>query len=153
MLYNEELKTTETQEQITVVEFCQLRRIPIVHIPNEGKRSAVAGGILKRAGMQSGFPDLFIPKASKGYHGLFIEMKVGKNKPTERQNEWLKTLSEEGYAVCVRYGSADAIATIERYLGQNREPTAGNFCVSCGDEIPEGRTVCPNCEVTGTAHS
>ena len=23
-----------------------------------------------------------------------------------------------------------------------------NFCVMCGDIIPEGRTVCPNCENT-----
>ena len=28
---------------------------------------------------------------------------------------------------------------------------SSNYCVSCGDEIPEGRFVCPNCEKIGKA--
>ena len=107
---------SEEEEQVAVVKWCKLHGVPVVHVPNEGKRSAAAGAALKRAGMQSGFPDLFIPKPVNGYHGLMIEMKVGKNKPTANQIEWLKTLAGEGYATCVRWGSDSTIQTIERYL-------------------------------------
>ena len=37
-------------------------------------------------------PDLFLPVGRGSYHGLFIELKYGKNKPTEKQTEWLKSL-------------------------------------------------------------
>ena len=110
------MRPNEEQEQAAVVDWCDLHGIPVVHIPNEGKRSAWAGAALKRAGMQPGFPDLFIPLARKGYHGLFVEMKVGKNKPTEKQKEWIKRLSKEGYAACVRYGADAAISTIQAYV-------------------------------------
>ncbi len=76
---------------------------------------------MKRAGLSPGFPDLFIPKAVCGYHGLFIEMKVGTNKPTENQKAWLKLLSDEGYATCVRWGANAAIESIKKYLNQKKE--------------------------------
>lgn len=112
---------SEEDEQAVVVEWCEIAGLPIVHIPNEGKRSIVAGARLKRAGMQSGFPDLFIPKAANGYHGLFIEMKVGNNKPTKKQAEWLKLLADEGYATCVRYGADAAIRSIQNYIHGGKE--------------------------------
>lgn len=107
---------TESEEQATVVDWCDLHGIPVVHIPNEGRRSAYTGANLKRMGMRPGFPDLFIPIARMGYHGLFVEMKVGKNKPTRAQIEWLRRLDAEGYAVCVRYGADAAIKSIENYI-------------------------------------
>lgn len=107
---------TETSEQIVVIEWCDLMSIPAVHIPNEGKRSVVYGAQLKRMGMRKGFPDIFIPVARAGYHGLFVEMKWGKNKTTTDQEEWLRTLSDQGYACTVVYSADDAIRQIKRYL-------------------------------------
>lgn len=112
---------SEEDEQAVVVEWCEIVGIPIVHIPNEGKRSPVAGARLKRAGMKSGFPDLFVPKAVNGYHGLFIEMKVGNNKPTKKQLEWMNLLSGEGYATCVRYVADAAIASIQKYMSGGKK--------------------------------
>ena len=63
----------EDSDQEAVIEYCEIRGIPIVHIPNEGKRTVSYGAKLRRMGMKKGFPDLFIPKAAKGKHGLFIE--------------------------------------------------------------------------------
>ena len=107
--------SSEDAEQEAVVEYCDLLHIPIVHIPNEGKRSLSYAARMKRMGLRSGFPDLFVPLARGGYHGLFIEMKYGKNKTTKEQEEWLERLSAEGYACAVCYNAAEAIKTIESY--------------------------------------
>jgi hypothetical protein len=107
--------SSEDAEQEAVVEYCDLLHIPIVHIPNEGKRSLSYAARMKRMGLRSGFPDLLVPIARGGYHGLFIEMKYGKNKTTEAQKKWLHMLSSEGYATAVCYTSGDAIRLIEKY--------------------------------------
>ena len=107
--------SSEDAEQEAVVEYCDLLHIPIVHIPNEGKRSLSYAARMKRMGLRSGFPDLLVPLARGGYHGLFIEMKYGKNKTTKEQKEWLERLSADGYACAVCYNAAEAIKTIESY--------------------------------------
>ena len=108
--------SNELQEQMAVVKYCDLQGLPIVHIPNEGKRSVVTGAQLKRAGMRPGFPDLFLPLPRGKYHGLFIEMKYGNGKTSSDQEWWLATLSREGYAVCVCYGFDVAVRRIREYL-------------------------------------
>lgn len=115
------LPSSETAEQITVVEYCAIKKIPVVHIPNEGKRSAANGAALKRMGLQKGFPDLFIPRARGKYHGLFIEMKYGKGKTTADQEKWLALLSGEGYAAAVCYSADEAIKTINTYCSIRKE--------------------------------
>lgn len=40
----------------------------------------------------------------------------GKNKPTEKQTEWLKSLNKQGYAVAVCYGCNEASEKILKYL-------------------------------------
>lgn len=61
-------------------------------------------------------PDLFLPAARGGYHGLFIELKYGKNKTTAKQDEWLEKLNKQGYAVSICYGCNEAIEKILKYL-------------------------------------
>jgi len=53
-------------------------------------------------GVKRGVPDVFLPVARGGYHGLWIEMKYGKNKTTSNQKWWLNELKDQGYktAVC-----------------------------------------------------
>lgn len=113
----------EDREQITVIQYCDILGIPIMHTANEGKRSASYGAKLKRMGLRSGFPDLLITRARGGYHGFAIEMKYGKNKPTEAQLKWLLTLKQEGYATAICYSAKEAIGLIEKYnnLGGNDE--------------------------------
>ena len=54
-------KMSEQQHQIAVVKWANLSKIPLVHVANEGFRSAKTGAILKMMGMRPGFPDLFCP--------------------------------------------------------------------------------------------
>ena len=108
---------TEAGEQEVVIDYCALFRIDIVHIPNEGKRSATYGAKLKRTGLRKGFPDLFIPAARKGYHGLFIELKRDRNSmPTAEQLAWIGKLNTNGYYATVCYGAAAAIEEIKKYF-------------------------------------
>lgn len=111
----EVLRSSETAEQEVVVQYCDLLDIPIVHIPNEGKRSASYGARMKRMGLRKGFPDLCVTRARGGYHGLFIEMKYGKGKTTKDQRDWLKRLAAEGYACVVCNGADEAIEAIKKY--------------------------------------
>ena len=107
---------SEDQEQIAVVDWCTAMRIPVAHIPNEGNRSPQRGALMKRMGLQKGFPDLFVPLPRGGFHGLFIEMKAQGGKTTKEQEEWLALLNENGYAVCVAWGAMQAVEKIKKYV-------------------------------------
>lgn len=107
---------SEADEQAAVVQYCDLQRIPVYHIPNEARRSAALAAHMKRQGLKPGVPDLCIPVARGGYHSLYIEMKFGKNKPTQKQMEWIALLRRQGMAAFVCYGADNAIALIRRYM-------------------------------------
>ena len=86
------------------------------HIPNGGRRDVIEAAHLKKQGVKPGVPDICLPVARSGKHGLYIEMKVGKNRPTENQDRWLRMLAMQDYAVAVCYGFEDAKNTILEYL-------------------------------------
>lgn len=87
------------------------------HVPNEGKRSVSAGARMKREGLKPGVPDICLPVPHSGYHGLYVEMKVGSNTPTENQKKWLAALKKQGYATAVCWGWEAASKVILKYLG------------------------------------
>jgi len=109
-------RKSEASEQVAVVDYCKIKHIPIFHIPNEGKRSAATGANLKRQGLSAGVPDLCIPAPRGRFHGLFIEMKYGKNKPTAEQDEWLSLLFKNGYMVKICYSFEEAKTVIDWYF-------------------------------------
>ncbi len=86
------------------------------HIPNEGERSN--GALLKAMGLKRGVPDLFLPATCGGAHGLYIEMKYGKNRTTREQEDFMERVRQEGYAAGVAYSAEEAKAMIREYLGQ-----------------------------------
>lgn len=121
------MKSKEAQEQATLIQWCEYQgnRFEelklIFHIPNGGKRNKLEAKNLKLQGVKSGIPDLFLPVARGKYHGLFIEMKVGKNKVTNNQSAWLLKLFEQGYMCRVCYGAEEAIKVIKWYLSQGHD--------------------------------
>ena len=113
------LKSSEAQEQVLFFDYLKLHpRLYAVsyHIPNEGKRSPVQGHRLRKQGLKAGVPDVFIGIACGGYHGLFIEFKYGRNKLTVLQQEVIKSLQIEGYAVALCYSAKEAAEDLNNYL-------------------------------------
>ena len=108
--------TEEGHEQCHVVAYCDWNKIPVYHVPNGGKRNRLEAAALKREGVKPGVPDLVITVAKGKYHGLYIEMKVGDNKTTKNQDEWIELLNNNGYLAVVCYGSHAAIDVIEKYM-------------------------------------
>lgn len=90
----------------------------LFHIPNGGYRNAAEAVHFKRLGVKAGVPDLFLPHPSNGYHGLFIEMKSEKGRPSALQKEWAEWLNKSGYMAVVCYGAGNAINTLEAYLNE-----------------------------------
>ncbi len=112
----------EDLEQISVFAWaeavkCQYPMLRLMyHVPNERKCSQAQGALLKRKGVKSGVPDIILDYPCNGYHGLRIELKYGRNKPSENQLRWLEMLDEQGYKTAVCYGAKEAINEIVKYL-------------------------------------
>jgi len=86
------------------------------HIGNERQCHPNEGRILKRMGIKSGVSDYFIGIPAAQYHGLFLELKVGSNQPSENQQKFLDDMRDQGYmSVCV-WGYESARIIIETYL-------------------------------------
>ncbi|MCL1936854.1 MAG: VRR-NUC domain-containing protein [Candidatus Azobacteroides sp.] len=88
----------------------------IHHSPNGGYRNIREAARFKEMGTISGFPDLFIPVESKEYNGLFVELKCGKNKPTNNQLTVMDRLRKEGYLCVVCYCFDEFKETVNNYL-------------------------------------
>jgi len=86
-------------------------------IPNGGYRTKATAGKMAAEGLKAGIADVFVPIPSKDYHGLFIEMKFGKNKLTELQREFFEYATAQGYLCKVAYSAEQAIEIIDEYLG------------------------------------
>ncbi len=113
----------EHHEQALLAKWAELAsgRTPelglLFAIPNGGHRDVRTAARLKAEGVKAGVPDLCLPVARGGYHGLWIELKAG---PTGRvqpsQRAWHAALRAQGYAVRVAFGWEAARDVIERYL-------------------------------------
>ena len=119
---------SESDEQICLFEWAAFmqNRIPelrlLFHIPNGGYRNKVTAARMKAEGVKAGVPDLFLPVARDGKHGLFIELKKRKGgKVRDEQFVWGKALVFEGYQFNICRGSDDAIKIICEYLGVKNE--------------------------------
>jgi len=113
---------SEHSEQAALMDWARMQehRWPelrlLFHIPNGGARDAITGAQLKRAGVRAGVPDLMLPVARGPYHGMFLELKVGKNRPAEKQAAWLDALTQQGYLAVACWGWWEAKEVIEEYL-------------------------------------
>jgi hypothetical protein len=93
----------------------------IFAVPNGGSRHPAVAGKLKAEGVRRGISDIVIPipmrDGPKISFGAFCELKVGKNKCTPEQTEFLAFVAAKGYTTGVCYGADEAIQFIEKYLG------------------------------------
>lgn len=81
---------------------------------------------MKEEGVKKGVPDVFLAvpmirqdplgNITEMNAGLWIEMKAGKNRPSEDQKWWIEKLETYGYRVQVCYSAEEAIEAITEYL-------------------------------------
>lgn len=105
----------------------QLKWLHAIH--NQGHGDKVRGGIAKAEGVKAGVADMFLPvpmsiqKAFGGsplpigeFHGYYLELKVGYNKPDEKQLEFMADMRAAGYAADWAKGWLEARQKILDYL-------------------------------------
>jgi len=117
---------TESQEQQALFEWAAYAqgKYPelalMLAIPNGGHRHKATAGRLKAEGVKAGVPDIMLPVARCGYHGLFIEMKrASGGKLSQDQKRWLDELYAQGYACVVCTSWETAKKHIEQYLDEH----------------------------------
>lgn len=114
---------SEHQVQAAVITWWHLQHglygLPVFAlfaVPNGGARDAITGSLLKAEGVRTGALDLILAKPTAQYHGLFIEMKVGNNRPTIDQSATMDYLDNAGYKTSVHWTAESAITEIKEYL-------------------------------------
>lgn len=119
-------KMSESRIQIDLIEWIDTighRVYPemklLFAIPNGGHRYIRVAQKMKAEGVRAGIPDLFLPVARGGFHGMFIEMKYGRNRQTKEQVEWFKELKKNGYYCIVCYSQEEAQEVLGDYLSNN----------------------------------
>jgi len=145
----------EHQHQVTVIEWRDLNsgqhpELARLHaVPNGGGRTKREGAELKAEGVVAGVADLFGPKASGGYHGIYLELKTPERRKERRggltveQLNFLTGVAGDGFFAVVAYGSNEAIDVLQWYYrinnrgqmnyGNARRILARTFeCVQCG---------------------
>ena len=103
------------------------------HFANERKCSIQQGRTLKRMGVKKGVADFFlaIPIPSTGKAGLWIELKVGKNKPSQEQIDFCKRKIWRNYDFAFAYGAEEAKEIILLYLESYLSNRNGIDLFSC----------------------
>lgn len=100
------------------------RRLLWCHVPNGGSRNIIEATKLKRMGVKRGVLDVLIfdpptvldQKNIPIYlSGMAIELKHGKNKPTQYQEMWLTDLIHRDWLTFVSYSIDDSIKLIQKY--------------------------------------
>lgn len=97
------------------------------HPANGGKRDPREAARLKGLGVRPGVPDVMIPAPNYDrhrnacepydYHGLAIELKAGKNRPTSDQVAWADNLRKARWQVRLCYSFDEARQVIADYFG------------------------------------
>lgn len=116
------IKHTEHGEQAALIQWakaseCNWPELALLFaVPNGGHRSKTTALRLRMEGVKAGVSDLFLPVPRDGYHGFWIEMKVGSNHRTLAQCDWQDHMEAQGYAVVTCWGFDQAKDAIELYL-------------------------------------
>lgn len=113
---------TEHAEQVALFQWARMMEsrypeLELLHaIPNGGHRHIAVAVKMKAEGAKAGVPDVFLPAARGRFHGLYIEMKFGRNTPSKNQKRWIDMLNRQGYYVDVCYTAQRAIEVVTEYL-------------------------------------
>lgn len=121
------LPPKESEEQATVIQWArahegQWPELALLHASGQGRLHFRAIGAARREGLKAGVPDLHLPIARGGYHGLWIEMKRCRGGRVSAEQSWWHNRLDRigGCLVVVSAGCKPAIGALEWYLNQPR---------------------------------
>ena len=105
----------ESEVQKACVRYFRLKypNYIVLSVPNGGSRNALEAANLKREGALAGVSDLIVI-AERAV--LFVEMKYGKNRQSEKQKQFQQAVERLGHTYVVCYGLQDFMLIIERWL-------------------------------------
>lgn len=101
------------------------------HFANERKCTVMEGRKLKRMGVKKGVADFFLAIPNNLYHGLWIELKVGKGKLSIEQSEFLFRKNQRGYLAIAVWGFEAAKEVILNYLIPDEPNSFKNMPKNC----------------------
>ena len=105
----------EHKFQEAVMTYIKVSGLYGIHIPNEAKRSIVAGANMKKQGLTPGFPDVLIFDRFGNHSGLAIELKCKTNKPSQQQIEAMQELHERGWLCAVCWNLDEVVRLVGAY--------------------------------------
>jgi hypothetical protein len=111
----------EHKEQVKLVQRVRAfyPDVLIAAIPNGGSRSASERVRLHGEGVLAGMPDLCVLRRSKGFGGLFVEMKTKVGVVSKEQSCIAKQLNSEGYLCVIARSADEGFKIIEEYLDES----------------------------------
>jgi hypothetical protein len=110
----------EHKLQVAICKYLDLCGYEFFAIPNGGLRNIKVAAKLKQEGVKAGVADLFVALSNGKYHGLFIEVKVGKNRQQPNQKIFEQKVLENGYQYKVVRSIDEMISVIREYRIEQR---------------------------------
>ena len=107
---------SEDNFQKSVARYLDAKGVLWFHCPNGGSRNIAEAAKLKAMGVKPGIPDILVLEKRHFYSGLAIELKVGKNKCTDHQEEMQRHFFARNWRVIVCYSLDHAIQEIDNYF-------------------------------------
>lgn len=109
----------EQQLQITCVQWLELQRrmktLTYFAVPNGGKRSKLAGWILKKMGMRPGIPDMVVGWSPAKL--IFLELKAIRGYASTEQKDIHEELTRYGFKVFIIKSLEQMIQVITEQKG------------------------------------
>jgi hypothetical protein len=107
------MKRKESDLQISCVNWFKYQypqyKMLLFAIPNGGLRNIKTAVTLKREGVVSGVPDLFLSLARGEWHGMYLELKSGSNDLTANQDMFFIMARKQGY-------KCEVIRTLDQFI-------------------------------------
>lgn len=114
---------TESAHQKAIIAYSKFRSIGkyklidfLIKIHNEGRKSLFEAIRDKSLGIKAGVSDLFLAFPSRGYHGMWVEVKSDKGKLSKLQKNWFDKMQFMKYYTVIVRNLDDFIREIDFYL-------------------------------------
>jgi hypothetical protein len=115
------MKQEEHRLQVAICKYLDFNGYDFFAIPNGGMRNIKVAAKLKQEGVKAGVADLFIPLSNGKYHGLFIEVKYGRNGQQPSQKKFEATVKSHGYEYKIVKSIEQLIELLKTYRSERAE--------------------------------